>query len=109
MYMVCLLGLTGTATDLGEEKVDTEGGVLIVQVALQLGDLLTEHIRSITNTTDDTQTTGIGDRSSQLRAGGHVHTSQQNGVVDLKQIGDGSTDDLCGGDIVSGDVMRSNE
>lgn len=100
-YMVCLLGLTGTATDLGEEEVDTEGGILILQVALQLSDLFAEHIRSITNTTDDTQTTGIGDRSSQLRASGHVHTSQQNGVVDLKQIGDGSTDDLWGRNIVS--------
>jgi hypothetical protein len=86
---------------LGEEQVDTEGSILILQVALQLGDLLTEHIRSITDTTDNTQTTGIGDSSRQLRAGGHVHTSQQNGVVDLEQIGDGSADDLCGDDIVS--------
>jgi hypothetical protein len=98
---VCLLGLASTATNLGKEQVDTEGSVLIIQEALQLGDLLTEHIRSITNTTDNTQTTGIGDSSRQLRASGHVHTSQQNGVVDLKQIGDGSADDLCGGDIVS--------
>lgn len=98
---VCLLGLASTAANLGEEQVDTEGSVLIIQVALQLGDLLPEHIRSVTNTTDNTQTTGVGDRSRQLRASGHVHTSQQNRVVDLQQIGDGSADDLCGDDTVS--------
>lgn len=98
---ICLLGLAGTATDLGEEQVDTEGSVLIVQVALQLGDLLAEHVRSVANTTDNTQTTGVGDGSRQLGASGHVHTSQQNGVVDLEQIGDRGTDNLCSGDIVS--------
>jgi hypothetical protein len=98
---ICLLGLAGASANLGEKQVDTEGSVLVIQVALQLGDLLTEHIRSITNTTDNAQTAGVGDSSRQLRASGHVHTSQQNGVVDLKQIGDGSADDLCGDDIVS--------
>lgn len=90
-----LLGLTGRASDLGEEQVDTEGGVLIVQVALKLGDLFLEHVGSVAHATDDTEATSVSDSSRQLGAGGHVHTSQQNWVVDLEQIGDGGTDNLC--------------
>lgn len=89
-----LLGLAGRATNLGKQQVDTEGSVLVGQVALELGDLLLEHIGGVANTTDDTQTTGVGDSSRQLGAGGHVHTSQQNWVVDLEKISDGGTDNL---------------
>lgn len=89
-----LLGLTGIATNLGQQQVNTERGVLVIEEALQLGDLFLEHVRSVADTTDDTQTTGVGDRGRQLRAGGHVHTCQQDRVVDLEQIGDGSADDL---------------
>lgn len=89
-----LLGLTGTAANLGQQQVNTERSVLVGEEALQLGDLLLEHVRSVADTTDDTQTTGVGDRGRQLRAGGHVHTCQQNRVVDLEQISDGSADEL---------------
>jgi len=89
-----LLGLAGRATNLGKQQVDTEGRVLVGQEALELGELLLEHIRSVANTTDNTQTTCVGYSSRQLGTGGHVHTSQQNWVVDLEQIGDGGTDNL---------------
>lgn len=96
-----LLGLTGTATDLGQQQVNTEWCVLVVEEALQLGDLLLQHFWSIADTTDDTQTTGVGDRGRQLRASGHVHTSQQDRVVDLEQISNGSADKLWSRVIVS--------
>jgi hypothetical protein len=90
-----LLGLAGTAANLGKEKVDTEGSVLVVQVALELGDLFAEHLGGVTNTTNHSETTGVGDSGSQLGPRSHVHACQQDGVVDLKQIGDRGTDLLC--------------
>jgi hypothetical protein len=57
--------------------------------------LLAEHIRGVTNTTDNTETTSVGDSGGQLGPRGHVHACQQDGVVDLKKIGERSTDLLC--------------
>lgn len=91
----CSLGLAGAATDLGQQQVDTERGVLVVEITLQLGNLLAQHIGCVTNTSDDTETTSVGDRGCQFGASGHVHTRQQDGVVDLEQIGNGGTDYLC--------------
>ncbi len=77
-----------------KEKVDTEGGVLVLQIALELGNLVTEHLRSVSDTSDDTETTGVGDGRGQLGPGSHVHACQQDGVVDLEQISEGSLDFL---------------
>jgi hypothetical protein len=92
---IFLLGLAGTAADLGKEEVDTEGGVLVGQIALELGDLFAKHVRGVANATDHTETTGVGDSGRQLGARCHVHASQQNGVVDLEKISDRGTDLLC--------------
>lgn len=86
-----VLGLAGAATNLGEQQVDTEGTVLVVEVLLELSDLLAEHVGSVTDTTNDTETSGVGDGSSQLGAGGDVHTSQEDRVLDLEKIRDGCT------------------
>ena len=69
-------------------------------MGLDLVDLVTEHGGSVADATEDTDTTGIGNSSSQLGAGSHVHTSQEDGVVDLEKIGDGSADLLCWGALV---------
>jgi len=92
-----ILGLTGIATDLGEKQVDAEGGVLVVEVLLELGNLLAEHVGGVADTADDTETASVGDGSSQLGASGHVHAGQQDGVLDLEKIGDGRADLLCKG------------
>lgn len=84
---VVVVGLPSATADLGKQEINTEGGVLVVQVALQFADLFTEHIRGIPNTTNNTETTRVGDSGSQLRASGDVHTGQQDGVVDLEQVG----------------------
>lgn len=63
-----------------------------MQVALQLCNLFTEHFRCVADTTNDTQATSIGDSGGQLGTSGHIHTCQQDGVVDLEQIGEGGTD-----------------
>lgn len=90
-----LLGLASAATNLGEKQVNAKGGVLVVEVLLELSNLLLEHVGGVADTTDDTHASGVGDGSSQLGAGGDVHTSQEDGVVDLEKIGDGGADFLC--------------
>ncbi len=66
------VGLTSTTADLGEEKINTEGAVLVVEERLKLSNLLAEELWSIANTTDYTDTTGVGDRCCELRACSNV-------------------------------------
>lgn len=90
-----VLGLAGGTANLWEKKIDTEWSVLVVQVGLELSDLLAEHIWGVSNTSDNTEPSGIGDSSSELWASGNVHTSQNNWVVDLQEISGGGADLLC--------------
>lgn len=100
-WRVCLLGLTGATTDLREKQVDTERSVLVVEVLLELGDLLLEHLGGVADTTDDTHATGVGDGGSQLGTGSDVHAGKQDGVLDLEKIGDRGADLLCRKGLVS--------
>lgn len=83
-----VLGLARATTNLGEQQIDTERRILVGEVALELGNLLSQHVRCIANTTDDTETTSVGDSSRQLGTSSHVHAGQQNRVLDLEQIGE---------------------
>lgn len=83
-----VLGLSRAATDLGEEQIDTEGRTLVVKEALQLGDLLAEHVWGVANATEHTKTSGVGDSGSELRACCYVHTGEQHRVLDLQQVGE---------------------
>lgn len=58
-------------------------------------NLLFEHLRGVADSANDTQTTRIRHRSSQLGAGRNVHTCQQDGVVDLQEISERGTEELC--------------
>ena len=51
-------------------------------------------------TSDDTQTTGIGNGSGEFWASCNVHTSQQDWVIDLQEIGEGGLDLLRGSHLV---------
>jgi hypothetical protein len=44
-----------------------------------------------TYTSNDTQTSGVGNGSGQLGTGGDVHTRQQDWVLDLQEIGGGGS------------------
>ena len=90
-----VLGLASAATDLGEQQIDTERSVRVIEVLLELRNLLAEHVGSVTDTTNDTETSSVGDGSSQLGAGGDVHTGQKDGVLDLEKIRDGGANLLC--------------
>lgn len=92
---MCLLGLSCTATNLWEQEIDAEWCVLVVQEALQLCDLLAEHVWSVADTADDTDTTGVGHSGGELRTSGHVHASKHDWVLDLEQIGRGGAELLC--------------
>ena len=81
-----LLGLTRTTTDLRKQKIDTERRVLVVEVTLELSNLLSQHVRCVTNTTNDAKTASVGNSSSELRTSSYVHASKHDRVLDLKQI-----------------------
>lgn len=66
------VGLTSTTADLGEEKINTEGGVFVVQEALKFGDLSPQKLRCVANSPDYADTTGVGDRCCELRACSNV-------------------------------------
>lgn len=89
---VIVVGLASAAADLGKEQINTEGSVLVIEEALELSDLLAQHVRSVSDTTNDTETTSVGDSGSELRAGGNVHAREEDGVLDLEKIGDGSSE-----------------
>lgn len=92
---VGLLGLAGTATNLGEEQVDTEWCVLVLEERLQLGDLLAEHVWGVANSSENTEASGVGNGCSELRAGGNVHTSKHNRVVNLEEVGGNRAELFC--------------
>lgn len=89
-----ILGLSCITANLRQKQVNAEWRILIVEVSLQFIELLPEHLWCVSDTTDDTETTGVCDGGSQLGAGGHVHTSQEDWVVDLEKISDGSAENL---------------
>jgi len=92
----CLLGLPRTSADLGKQEIHAKGSFLVVEVALQLRDLLAKHVGSISNAAEDTDSAGVCYGGCQLRAGGHVHSSEHDGVLDLEQISELCADLLCG-------------
>lgn len=93
-----LLGLAGVTADLRQQKIDTERGVLVLKEALELGDLFPEHVRGVADTTNDTDTTGVGDGGGELGTSRDVHARQHDRVVDLQKIGGGGADALCSGE-----------
>lgn len=78
-----------------EQEINTEGGVFIIEVRLELGDLFAEHVRSVANTSNDTQSTGVGDSGSELWAGSYVHARQQDGMWDIEEVSDRCAELLC--------------
>ena len=72
----CLLCLTGRTSDLGKQQINTKWCVLICEVGLELCNLLAEHIWCISYSSNNTQTSGIGDCCSEFWSSGNIHTSQ---------------------------------
>jgi hypothetical protein len=92
---VHLLGLAGIAADLGQQQINTEWCVLVVQEALELGNLLPQHVWCVADTADDTETASVGDGGGELRTGRNVHASKQNGMLDSQKLGGHRLDLFC--------------
>lgn len=96
IHLVCciesdVLGLSCTATNLWKQEINSEWCILVIKEALQFCNLLPEHVWGISNTTDDTDSSGVGDCGGKLRAGGDVHACKHDRVVDLEEVrSDGS-------------------
>jgi hypothetical protein len=91
-----LLGLASASADLGKQQIDTEWCALVVEVALELGNLLAEHVWGVSNAAEDTDASGVCDGSGKLGTSGHVHAGKHDGVLDLEQISELCADLLCG-------------
>lgn len=72
--------------DVGQEKTSQDIGNSY---------LLTEHVRSVTDTSNDTDSSSVGDSSGELRPRSDVHSSQRDGVLDLEELGEFGGDS-CG-------------
>jgi hypothetical protein len=83
---LCLLGLTGTSSNLWQKQINTKGCVLVFEEALQFCDLLAKHVWCVSYSSNDTETSGICDCCCELGASCDVHSSEKNRVVDLEQI-----------------------
>jgi hypothetical protein len=82
-----LLGLSSASANLRNQKIHTEGSVLVIQEALELCDLLSEHVWGVTNATDHTDAASVGDSCCELRASSNIHASEHDRVCDLEQVG----------------------
>lgn len=89
------LGLSCAATNLWEQEINAERGILVVQEALELCNLLSQHVWSVADTTNNTNTARVGDCGGELGTSGDVHTGEHHGVVDLEQIGRHRAELLC--------------
>ena len=90
-----ILGLSCATTDLWEQEIDTEWCVLVCKEALELCNLLSEHVWCVSDTTNNTDSACIRDGCCELRTGGDVHASKHDWVVDLQEIGRDRADLLC--------------
>jgi len=86
------LRLPGAAADLREKQVDTERRALVFEVALQLCDLLAQHVGRVSDSTDHAEAACVADGCCELRAGGHVHAGEHDRVVNLQEVGGGGAD-----------------
>lgn len=109
-----LLGLSCRASNLREQQIDAERRVFVVEVAFQLCDLFSKHIGSVPNldllsmlilvtadavsyTTNDTDSSCVGNGCGELWASCNVHARQHYWVLDLEEVGDRGLDLLWGG------------
>lgn len=86
--MLSLLRLPGVTANLWNQEIYTKRSVLVLQEALELGNLFSKHVWSVANASNDTQTAGICDGGSKLGSCGHVHTCEHDRVVDFEEVGD---------------------
>lgn len=80
------------STNLRKQKINPKWRILVNKIVLQDGDLITKHLSCVSDASDDSKASGVGDGGSELWTGGHTHAGEEYRVVDLEQICDGSSD-----------------
>jgi hypothetical protein len=80
---------------LRKQQIDTEWRILVVEVALQLSDLLAQHVWCVSDAAEDTDASGVCDGGGKLGTSSHVHAREHDGVLDLQQVGELCADLLC--------------
>lgn len=94
--MLYLLGLSGAASNLRNQEINTKRRILVFQVALEFRDLLPEHVGCVPHSSNDSEAASVGDRCCEFGAGGNIHTSKEDRVVDFEEVGDRGTELFCG-------------
>lgn len=64
-------------------------------MALELGDLLAQHVWGVSDSANDTDSASVGHGGGELRAGSDVHAGKHDGVVDVEEVGGGGAEHLC--------------
>jgi hypothetical protein len=80
---------------LGQKEINAKRSILVCQEGLQFCDLFPEHVWCVAHSSDDTKTSCIGDCGCEFGTGGNVHSSQEDGMGDLEEVGDRCAEDLC--------------
>eukprot|EP00756_Hemistasia_phaeocysticola_P009370 Hpha_TRINITY_DN14869_c5_g12::TRINITY_DN14869_c5_g12_i1::g.169639::m.169639 len=88
---VVVVGLTRATAHLGQQKVDSEGG-LVVEQRLDFIDLLPEHGGRHRHPSNHTETTRVRNGSRELSSSDIRHTRENDGVLDLEDVADGGLD-----------------
>lgn len=87
-----ILSFPGTAAHLWYKKIDAKRRILVFQESFQLRYLLAQHVRRVTDASDDAETTGVGDCGCEFGTGGYVHAGEHDGVIDFEEVGDGGSE-----------------
>lgn len=75
---VVVVGLSSTAAYLGQGEVDAKRCVFVREELLDFGNLLLKGVGGERQSTDDAETSRVGDGRDELRVGDAIHTRKQN-------------------------------
>lgn len=81
------LCLPRTTTNLRQQQVDTERGILVIEVLFELCDLLAQLVGCVSETTDDSEAACVSYCCCKLWTCSNVHASQHYRVLDPKEVG----------------------
>ena len=85
---VVLLCLPGVTADLWDQEIYPKWSILVLQEALELGDLFSQHVWGVADAANDTQPASVGNCGGELGAGCYVHTGEHYWVVDFEEVSD---------------------
>eukprot|EP00408_Alexandrium_pacificum_P047664 CAMPEP_0171258516 /NCGR_PEP_ID=MMETSP0790-20130122/54428_1 /TAXON_ID=2925 /ORGANISM="Alexandrium catenella, Strain OF101" /LENGTH=462 /DNA_ID=CAMNT_0011726713 /DNA_START=252 /DNA_END=1638 /DNA_ORIENTATION=+ len=91
---VVVISLAGALANLGQQQIDAEGGVLVLQASLQLVNVGLQHLWCVANAADDAEAPVVRHGRGELWACGNVHPCEDDRVLDAKELRDRGGDGL---------------